>query len=273
MKYWEQVIPAPPDFREEAQHAVERNLPAKLILLGLEAQGSPWESAGLRLVRSALLSISQPQASGKEWEIVVLFTGHRVDTANRKTPRFPQAKELMAHDAIRQAMEEQRNIAEDTLLGVSGGANGGDILFLEVCEDLGIPTEMLLTLPEDQFVKASVDSDDESWVRRFYALLRKHPNAPVLADSPELPQWLHFKRNYDIWQRNNLWLLSQALSHGAKHRTLIALWDGESGDGPGGTENMVALAKQHDAQVHILNTKDIFGLSAAHGAAPSGGGG
>jgi hypothetical protein len=40
--------------------------------------------------------------------------------------------------------------------------------------------------------------------------------------------------------------------------TLIALWDGEAGDGPGGTEDMVNLAKERGARVVHLNTKEIF---------------
>jgi hypothetical protein len=191
---------------------------------------------------------------------VILFTGHRVDSANRKNPRFPPAKESVARDAIRQALEEEKSVTKGSLLGIAGGANGGDILFLELCEEFSIPTELLLALPDDQFVNASVDAEDKSWVRRFYAQLQKHPSAPVLAESPDLPKWLQFKRDYDIWQRNNLWLLSEALSRAPAHLTLIALWDGETGDGPGGTEHMVSLARERGARVIHLNTKTIFGL-------------
>ena len=97
-----------------------------------------------------------------------------------------------------------------SMLGVAGGANGGDILFLEVCKELAIPTEMLLALPEDQFITASVASDDKNWVRRFHLLLASHRDVPVLCESEQLPSWLQFKKSYDIWQRNNLWLLSGA---------------------------------------------------------------
>ena len=191
---------------------------------------------------------------------VILFTGHRIDSANRPAPRFPQAKEAVAREAIRAALEGERSITQGSLLGIAGGANGGDLLFLELCDELNIPTELLLALPDDQFVNASVDSDDKSWVKRFYVQLRKHPNPPVLAESPELPKWLQFKRHYDIWQRNNLWLLSAALSHVPTHFTLIALWDGASGDAPGGTEDMVAIAKERGARVVHLDTRTLFGL-------------
>jgi len=214
-------------------------------------------------VEQALASLPPTAATAgtSQIERVILFTGHRVDSAKRKTPRFPQSKEPQAKEAIRQALLEQKAITPGSVFGVAGGANGGDILFLELCEELAIPTDMLLTLPDDQFVDASVVSDDPGWERRFYSQLQKHPNAPILAQSPDLPKWLQFKNKYDIWQRNNLWLLSQALSKNANHMTLIALWDGEAGDGPGGTEDMVNLAKERGARVVQLNTKEIFGLS------------
>jgi hypothetical protein len=214
-------------------------------------------------VEQALASLPPTAVSpgAPQIERVILFTGHRIDSPKRSSPRFPQEKESAAKDAIRQALLEQKSITQGSLFGVAGGANGGDILFLELCEELGIPTDMLLAVPDDQFVDASVVSEDPSWVRRFYSQLQKHPDPPILAESPELPKWLQFKGNYDIWQRNNLWLLSKALCKVAKHLTLIALWDGEVGDGPGGTEHMVSLAKERGARVVHLNTKEIFGLS------------
>src|ERR1019366_1193286 len=61
---------------------------------------------------------------------LVLFTGHRIDSANRKIPRFPASQERVARNAIRLALEEEKNITRGSLLGVAGGANGGDLLFL-----------------------------------------------------------------------------------------------------------------------------------------------
>ncbi len=212
---------------------------------------------------SEALKVFPPDSTGptnQRLDRVLLFTGHRVDPAKRKQPRFPPSQEGVARDAIRSAIEEEKALIHGSILGVAGGANGGDILFLEICEQLEIPTEMMLALPEGQFIEASVDGDDKSWVRRFQAQLDKHPEVPILSESPELPKWLQFKKNYDVWQRNNLWLLSEALCRAPRHLTLIALWDGETGDGPGGTEHMVSLAKERGARVVHLNTKDLFGL-------------
>lgn len=212
-------------------------------------------------VAEALKILPEPRDAEKhDLDRVILFTGHRIDSAARKPPRFPASKQEVAHDAIRDVVHEQKELTQGSILGIAGGANGGDILFLEVCKGEGIPTEMLLALPEDQFVATSVDGEDKNWVRRFHALITSHPEVPVLSESDELPSWLQFKKNYDIWQRNNLWLLSEALCRGAKHLTLIALWDGGAGDGPGGTEHMVRIARERGARIVHLDTKQLFGL-------------
>ncbi|HSX78993.1 MAG TPA: hypothetical protein VLQ80_10535, partial [Candidatus Saccharimonadia bacterium] len=85
------------------------------------------------------------------------------------------------------------------------------------------------------------------------------PEQRVLAESEELPRWLQEKPDYTIWQRNNLWMLYNALAAGGDSMTLIALWDGEQGDGPGGTADLVEKAGAHGAKPIILYTKDLFG--------------
>lgn len=78
-----------------------------------------------------------------------------------------------------------------------------------------------------------------------------------MADTEILPAWLRRKPGYNIWKRNNLWQLHAALSNGGLHMTLLALWDGKSGDAPGGTEHLVNEATQKGARSVILNMNEI----------------
>ena len=55
-------------------------------------------------------------------------------------------------------------------------------------------------------------------------------------------------------------MLHNALALGRDKVTLIALWDGKTGDGPGGTEHMVEKAKARGAKTVILDTKALFKL-------------
>jgi hypothetical protein len=188
---------------------------------------------------------------------VILFTGHRIDTPDRKAPRFPAAKEGQARAIILEALTNIKAKNDGKLLGISGGASGGDILFHEVCEELNIPSQMYLVLPRNEYVKASVSDSGPIWVDRFNRLYDKL-KAKVLSDSDRLPRWLRAKKDYNIWQRSNLWMLHNALSISQDHLTLIALWNGATGDGPGGTEDMIKRAQDRGATFVHLDASELI---------------
>ena len=201
-----------------------------------------------------------PDKSSGASKRILLFTGHRVDAPNREKPRFPAAKEEVAKQKIKEAVAGEMTTSGRIAYGIAGGASGGDILFHEVCEELGIPTQLYLALPRGEYVTESVASAGPKWVDRFDRLHKKLP-VRILSNSDELPRWLRDKPNYSLWQRNNLWMLHNALADaGGENVALIALWNGEKGDGPGGTEDLVQKARERGAKTVILNTKDIFGL-------------
>ena len=207
---------------------------------------------------------------------VLVFTGHRIDAPGRKTPRFPADKESVAREQIKEAIVEQMNKG-GVVSAYAGAASGGDILFLEVCEELGIPTHLYLAIPAGNYVTASVRDGGPDWVDRFWKLHDKHAardeirvlsNAAEVNDESEyLPAWLRAKPDYTIWQRNNLWTLFNALAEsadpktGTPNLTLIALWDGGKGDGPGGTADLVEKVKNVGARCRIIDTKKVFGLA------------
>jgi hypothetical protein len=190
---------------------------------------------------------------------VLTFTGHMIDDPKRPTPRFPPDKEDAARLAIESAIIAERDRPGGVALGIAGGASGGDILFHELCAKHGICTRLLLALPPNQYIEESVAPAGGDWVQRFDLLTEKLPTR-VLANSKQLPAWLAEKTDYSIWQRNNLWTLYNAIAEGGQDVTLIALWDGKKGDGPGGTGDLVARAKERHARVAILDTKKLFGL-------------
>jgi hypothetical protein len=191
---------------------------------------------------------------------VLLFTGHRVDTRGRKTPRFPAAQEATARAAIQQAVQDAVGNEAAGTTAIAGGANGGDLLFLEVCEELGIGRSMFLIIPRDDYVRESVEDGGVEWVRRFNHQAES-AECRVYQGTATLPAWLREKEQYTVWERSNAWMLHNALWRGGPRTTLIALWDGEEGDGPGGTKHMIEAARARGAQVVVLNTKELFGLS------------
>jgi hypothetical protein len=189
---------------------------------------------------------------------VLLFTGHMIDAPGREEPRFPPEGEAVARQKIREEVLREQELAGGIAYGIAGGASGGDILFHEVCAELNIPTRLYLALPREQYIKESVAPAGPQWIERFNQLHRNLPPR-VLGESRELPRWLQEKPDYNIWQRNNHWMLRNALTAGGDNVTLIALWDRKpTGDGLGGTSDMVQSAAERGAKTIILDTNTLF---------------
>ncbi|MVM36323.1 hypothetical protein GO755_40340 [Spirosoma sp. HMF4905] len=204
-------------------------------------------------VKAALEALPAISLSSNKIKVhTILFTGHRIDQAGRPEPRFPPEKEMAVRKAIKQALQKEQETINGPLVGLAGGACGGDILFHEVCEELGIKTELYLALPRDLYIAESVAIAGPDWIDRFNKMYTKLP-WKVLSQTKELPAWLGKNKSYSIWERNNLWLLNQALDNGGLHMSLIALWNGKGGDGPGGTEHMVKQAQTRGAKTIVID--------------------
>jgi hypothetical protein len=200
-------------------------------------------------------------ASVPQFQRAIVFTGHMVDAAGRPNPRFPQAKVDVAAAAIRDALKDLAGGEPASCLGFAGGASGGDLLFHEVCADLGIVSRLRLTLPAGPFIAQSVAPADADWVSRFHAASRRlEDTLEILSADQQLPLWLTRKKDYNVWGRTNVWLLEEGMASGAPEVHLLALWNGEAGDGPGGTAHLIELAEEEGVSTHILNTKKLFGL-------------
>ena len=79
-----------------------------------------------------------------------------------------------------------------------------------------------------------------------------------LNDRHELPAWLNGKRDYEIWNRANLWMLERALARVPARLTVMALWDGkDAGDGPGGTSDLLARATELNATTDVISTETL----------------
>jgi hypothetical protein len=218
-------------------------------------------AAALRAVNLIAPAAGNTKAAGTP-QRVLLFTGHMIDKPGRKEPRFPAEPDKIAaaKQKIAEKVAEEQALAGGIAYGLAGCASGGDILFHQACEAAGIPTRILLAIPREQYIKASVEPAGPEWVEEFKRLVGSHP-VRVLGESKELPRWLQDKPGYTIWQRNNLWTLYNALAGGGDNVTLIALWDGVGSDnGPGGTADMVEKARERGAKTVTLDTKEIFAL-------------
>ncbi len=184
----------------------------------------------------------------------LLFTGHRIDAPGRESPRFPASAEGLARRMIEEGVDALTPDGGTRIIGIAGAASGGDILFHEVCRARGIETRVYLAAPRDAYVAASVADAGESWIARFDALCRQPPPL-VLTGELEPPPW---NPDASTWERSNLWMLNAAWSYGAARAAVIALWNGEGGDGPGGTAHMVAAVTARGGRVVHLDAKRLI---------------
>jgi hypothetical protein len=206
----------------------------------------------------------QPKAPPPPRDRVVVATGHRADAPSRPPPgRFPNTAASIekAKGWLREALEAEKTETAGTLYGIAGAASGVDLLFHEVCKELGIPTKACLPIPIEAYRRESVADGGPNWVEKFNRFVAANPPI-VLSNSDELPTWAEGIKDYGVFQRGNIWNMQDALLRPNADVTLIALWNQKAGEGPGGTADMVELAISHGAKVREMNTDALFGIES-----------
>jgi hypothetical protein len=210
----------------------------------------------------ALLARKPDKATDKIHPLV--FAGHMIDWPGRVHPRFPADQEETAKAEIKReigALADAARQQEERIIGMAGASDGGDLLFHEACHELGIETQVFLPLPELAYRATAISGQPSRWADRYHAALRNATTVLTLARTETLPGWLLSRPGYSVWQRNNRWILHHAWASTTDQRvTVLALWNGEVGDGPGGVADMVATAQDGGAEVRTLDTVVLFGL-------------
>ena len=200
----------------------------------------------------ALLGTRPEQRS--EPDHVVVFSGHMIDNpADRgegkaKPQRFPPSKIEAAAARIRAALDQVGAGSGD--LGLCGGASGGDLLFAEACLERGMRIELHFARAENEFLAESVTfaDPDHRWERSF-TQVTQNPGSTVLVMPEELGP---APAGVSVHDRCNRWMLYSALSQGLHRVSFITLWNGEPGDGPGGTQNMIELVRKLTGRQPII---------------------
>jgi NAD(P)-dependent dehydrogenase (short-subunit alcohol dehydrogenase family) len=155
---------------------------------------------------------------------VVVVRGHMVDAPDRPHPRFPPSAVPRVGAEVAAALDRWAVGPATTL--VTGGARGADILAAEAALARGARLRLVLARPPEEFVEASVALPGSDWTERFRALL---PVADVEVVDGE---------GDEVFTLTNERILAVARALDA-HPYAIVVWDGERGDGPGGTEDFV----------------------------------
>jgi hypothetical protein len=181
---------------------------------------------------------------------VVLFSGHMIDAPGRPTPRFPPDRAPIAESAIAKVLDDLGVGPQD--LGICGGACGGDLLFATAAVACGARLELYIPFEEPRFLERSVDFADRDWRARFSAAKARgvlHVAPRELGPTPE---------REDPYERNNRWMLDSAFRFGPEKVDFVCLWNGEGGDGPGGTRHMLDEARKRGGRALWLDTANLW---------------
>ena len=192
---------------------------------------------------------SQAEHCSVDARRVLLFSGHMIDAPGRRKPRFPPAREPRVADAIRAKLEALD--AGATHLAISSAACGGDILFGEAACERGVPRRIYLPFEEQIFLRKSVEFADNDWPARYRRLVER----AALFIAPRVLGPL--LEGADPYERTNLWMLEQAQLVAGDNLTFICVWDGEAGDGPGGSEHMMAAVRRTGGSVHWIDIRTV----------------
>jgi hypothetical protein len=160
---------------------------------------------------------------------VIVVSGHMVDTPDRSRPRFPAGQVPRVAAEIREALARLEFGPEGTL--VTGGARGADIIAGEEALERGAAVRLVLAFEPDEFRKGSVTLPDSDWDQRFDALLARASFEVV--DGPQ----------DGVYARTNARIIDVARALEARPHAVV-VWNGEEGDGPGGTSDFVAQLRR-----------------------------
>lgn len=176
---------------------------------------------------------------------VLAYTGHMADAQDRPSPRFPITKIPGVLREIRSRIE--RNGA---LHGFGCAARGTDLLFLKALAERGLSATVVLPFPELDFLALSGGGIWDT----HYAALRQQAGI-------EIAPPLHAQRPTDAelpaaFAAANQEVLRRAIEYAQRldeTPLVIAVWDGQPGDGPGGTAEAVALWQLEGYDVDVID--------------------
>ena len=181
---------------------------------------------------------------------VFLFSGHMIDAPGREHPRFPADKEPIAGEAIARTLAEEGAGPGD--LAICGGACGGDLIFAEAALAQGLALELYIPFEVPTFLTESIDFAGANWRQRFLTA-RSHAALHIMSEElGPLPA------GQNAYESDNLWMLAAATRFGAERLAFICLWNGEGGDGPGGTRHLLEQARAMTGRVYWLDTRKLW---------------
>jgi tetratricopeptide (TPR) repeat protein len=177
---------------------------------------------------------------------VAAFTGHMVDAPGRPAPRFPASKVPAVRKALAECLTEHK-----IGYGFSSAARGSDLVFIEELKKLNGRPRIFLPFPRDQFKKTSVGNGWDPAFERAVQGLEVVELSSELSPEDKQPE---------AYAACNRRILEEAIAKAKlldEEPLLIAVWNGNPGDGAGGTADAVRDWQNEGHPVEIIDISKL----------------
>ncbi|HRK29574.1 MAG TPA: adenylate/guanylate cyclase domain-containing protein [Tepidisphaeraceae bacterium] len=180
---------------------------------------------------------------------VIVFSGHMIDRASRRTPRFPPS----AVEGVVKRFTQW--LANDVSYAFASAASGADLLFLRSVLQAGGDVHIVLPFNREAFFATSVSQAGEPWASWYHELL--DPASPF-ADRIRLTELSHLP---GMNPQNDYEYANQVLYGLARVRSLelaaeldaLAVWHPGNNEGVGGTGSAVAFWQQRGLAPNVID--------------------
>lgn len=180
---------------------------------------------------------------------VVVFTGHRIDLPGRNPPRFPPHLEQAAAARIDAALASL-----NCGFGYASAACGGDILFLEALFRRHVEANIVLPCEVERFLQYSVTPHGGNWTQRFRNLLSSHGARVTIVSQGLIDERI----GTEYANRFAFGLAGIRANRWGTNLSTLAVWDGKTGDGPGGTQHTVDHWRACGCEPTIINPQSLL---------------
>lgn len=185
---------------------------------------------------------------------IVVFSGHMFDRPERAQPRFPLAAEGMVRAEVARRLQEV-----EAQVGFSSLACGGDLLFAEALLERGGEVNIVLPFNQRDFRKCSVDLiPGVDFGARFERVLARAATVTILSEWGDATDGAPF--DYCNRAINGLALLKGKFF--GMDVVPMAVWNGQPGDGAGGTHSFVEYWSSRAPMVEIIRLDQLLAKGA-----------
>jgi class 3 adenylate cyclase len=217
-----------------------------------------------RLILAAQRADPGPIESCFPIPTVAVFSGHLIDHPDRASTRFPQALEAGVRRQLTEVLG-RHNIG----FGYASAANGGDILFLEVLQDIGAEQSVVLPYNRAQFLADSVDFvPGTNWAERYWAALDRAATVTIASEQRMLGGAMSYEYGFQLLDGTAA-VRAEELD---TRLVCVAVWDGQEGDGPGGTAASIDYWRRAGREIEVIDLAALqrtAGLSISISASPT----